>query len=514
MKKTCVIFSFFVLFSSKFIFGQDVVSIVPDDPNYNNTFSPSTPGCTWQGLTFKVQVKNSAGVITNTGLNSCEANWTIFPGSQLTPTLPGGGNGQSTNVTTINSTILTGVKFENLNTSGIITANLVSRPSQTCPYAGQTYNISKPIRYLGPVSAITGTNSIGCLATSLNLSVPIVVNATSYEWLFQQSGWTTSSTSNSATISVPAGTLGSGIYVVAKRNDNICTRTSDQIGSNGTYDPFLVTRPTPASTPIINGTNPAIVCGSNTVNLTTSSGASGYSWVSSNGNITIASGQGTSSIQASSSLDGLSGNIKVAFTNTCGAGPFSSNRDIYRGVASFTGKYVNGGASQSINMINNPAVLSVSAPAASSINWNVATGSGAVYPSGFSASAYAYPFTTIKAQTNNQCGLGEQYFFYLQQNGSSLMRVGPNPAKNTLAVNFVAGLPDELLPDNITLFDGDKKAHFSNDAKKILKGKDEKDKTVNIDTSTLPRGNYYLHVTNSNYSEKDKQVEKIKIILE
>lgn len=70
------------------------------------------------------------------------------------------------------------------------------------------------------------------------------------------------------------------------------------------------------------------------------------------------------------------------------------------------------------------------------------------------------------------------------------------------------------MPNNIKLFDIKMKEHFSKDVKNKIKNKEMSGYTIDIDVSKAPRGEYYLHITNENHPDKDKKLEKIRVVLQ
>ena len=105
-------------------------------------------------------------------------------------------------------------------------------------------------------------------------------------------------------------------------------------------------------------------------------------------------------------------------------------------------------------MINSTnAVLNIYSQAASNWTWTVIGGSGTLYPQGASCDVYFTDFVRVQAQTNNRCGGGQSYTFYLLKNGYRSYKIYPNPASNKLTVDFEHKELAEARLYDISLFD-------------------------------------------------------------
>jgi len=119
---------------------------------------------------------------------------------------------------------------------------------------------------------------------------------------------------------------------------------------------------------------------------------------------------------------------------------------------------------------------------------------------------------TINVAATNLCGTSTRNITFTTSSG---YRVYSNPAKDRLTVEFDQAEYQEALPDQLELV-----REETMKAVRSVKIKDEFDKSVFKDSkkvefqvADLPRGIYYLRVTNSRL-EKEKQVEITRVLLE
>ncbi|MCX6228887.1 MAG: hypothetical protein NTV75_06915 [Bacteroidia bacterium] len=172
-----------------------------------------------------------------------------------------------------------------------------------------------------PVAAgiITGAASV-CQGQSLvNYSVPVITNATSYEWTYSGSGVTiTNGTTNNISITF-ASNASSG---------NLTVRGVNSCGNGAFSANFAITLSTlPVDAGTITGS--AIACqGQNTVAYTIPaiSGANSYDWAYSGTGVTITGSSASPLISFSATA--TSGNLTVAGRNGCGVGTVSANKAI------------------------------------------------------------------------------------------------------------------------------------------------------------------------------------------
>jgi subtilisin-like proprotein convertase family protein len=165
----------------------------------------------------------------------------------------------------------------------------------------------------GTPGSISGSATVCQSQTSVVYTVPVITNATGYNWSLP-SGATITGGSNTSSITVSfSGSAVSGSITVSG--------TNTACGSGPVSPAFFVTvNPIPVAAGLISG--PASVCqstNSHTYSVPTINFASSYSWTLPSG-ASISSGSGTSSITVSFSGAALSGNISVYGVNSCGVG--------------------------------------------------------------------------------------------------------------------------------------------------------------------------------------------------
>lgn len=110
---------------------------------------------------------------------------------------------------------------------------------------------------------------------------------------------------------------------------------------------------------------------------------------------------------------------------------------------------------------------------------------------------------TVNVTAINECGINSRLLFVTVNNCG--YRVFPNPAKETVKIEFERPDKPESIPDLIEIYDEKKQKKsktidFSKNKKSILE----------INVSDLERGVYYLKLT----YEKKREVETIRLILE
>lgn len=119
---------------------------------------------------------------------------------------------------------------------------------------------------------------------------------------------------------------------------------------------------------------------------------------------------------------------------------------------------------------------------------------------------------TITVAATNLCGTSTRNVTFTTSSG---YRVYSNPAKDYLTVEFDHVDYLEALPDELELVSEEKmKTVWSVKMKDEFEKKAFKaSKKVEFQVTDLPRGVYYVRVTDSK-KEKDKQVELIRILLD
>jgi hypothetical protein len=119
---------------------------------------------------------------------------------------------------------------------------------------------------------------------------------------------------------------------------------------------------------------------------------------------------------------------------------------------------------------------------------------------------------SIRIVTTNACGSATRDIVLFK---TSSFRVFPNPTKSTLSVEFDYTEMMEALPDQMEIIsEKTLKTDRSVNLKDIFDKKAFREgNKVDFDISALPRGTYYLRVTNSR-EEKSKQAQTTRLIFE
>jgi hypothetical protein len=128
-----------------------------------------------------------------------------------------------------------------------------------------------------------------------------------------------------------------------------------------------------------------------------------------------------------------------------------------------------------------------------------------IYPSG------TFGYRSIGILATNACGTSSvQVVLYIPTS----YRAYPNPAQDKFTVQFADTQSKEGLPDQLEILnEKSSKPVRTLNINSVYKVKGFKDNSVTFDIGDLPRGTYYLRVTNSRLPA-DKQVNVIRIIFE
>ncbi|NEW82363.1 MAG: hypothetical protein GZ094_08365 [Mariniphaga sp.] len=161
--------------------------------------------------------------------------------------------------------------------------------------------------------AITGAASV-CKASSAIYTVPLIANASTYVWTYNN-GATGTSTTNSITLTFP----NSGSTTITVKGNNTC--------GDGTLSTFAVavnTASTPGAAGTITGTSQVCKGGSGYIfNVPVVTNATSYIWTYTGSGATI-NGTGNS-VTIDFSAGATNGDLKVAGTNGCSTGTISAN---------------------------------------------------------------------------------------------------------------------------------------------------------------------------------------------
>lgn len=176
------------------------------------------------------------------------------------------------------------------------------------------------------------------------------------------------------------------------------------------------------------------------------------------------------------------------------------------------------GINSFVNMCaGNSKYLVANSDRAASFDFQLLNGSASLITQGTNSAVFS-TFNTgtfrVQASANNCNGSGSNTKYIDVINCSRAYTVGPNPASSSLSVIYDKDTPTDLMPDNIKLVDSKMKEYFSKDVKNKIKSKEVTGYTIDIDVSKFPRGECYLHITNENHPDKDKKLEKIRVVLQ
>ncbi|MEA5405688.1 hypothetical protein VB776_22305 [Arcicella sp. DC2W] len=371
----------------------------------------------------------------------------------------------------------------------------------------------------GTTVANTGQlSNLPCAVSTFTVSCQIPAtyptSSIKYYWALP-SGWTiaggvTTTYTNSATITT--NQAGGGILsVIASRTDG---KTTQKATVNITRPQFsLPTISNYGTTQGVwgSGVTDRIICGSTTIEVTGGNGTS-YNWVTTGG---VSASSTTSSASVSATSDGT---IKIYPVSTCGQGTAYAIVDLKYGAPSTPSFLADGDGNSFVNMCaGNSKYLVVNSDRANSYNFQLLNGSASLLWYGSnsaSITSYNTGVFRVEAGATNCSGYGSNTKYINVINCSSGYRIGPNPATSTLSINYDNETPTELMPDNIKLLDIKMKEYYSVDVKNKIKSKDMSGTIIDIDVNKIPRGEYYLHITNKNHPDKEKRMEKVRVILQ
>lgn len=381
------------------------------------------------------------------------------------------------------------------------------------------------VKYIGNVNSIFvngiesgngGTQNLPCGTNALTISCSIPETNPSvslvYDWTFP-SGWSPTSvqTSTNTVAVIPNVNTGGLIKVSVHRTDGTTTKTAS---INATRPQF--TTPTVSNYGTSQGVygvgvSDRVLCGTTTFQVTGGNGTS-YSWQTTGG---VSASSTTASATVSASSDGT---VKVFPVSVCGTGTTYALVNIKTGAPGIPKFTADGDSNSFVNMCaGNSKYLVVNSNKANSYSFQLLNGTANLITSG-SNSATFNTYNTgvfrVEARATNCNGYGSNTKYINVINCSSAFSVSPNPTSSTLTVAYDKETPIDLMPDNIKLLNGEMKEFYSADIKNKIKRKELIGTTIDIDVNKLPRGEYYLHITNENHPDKDKKLEKIRVLLQ
>ncbi len=375
-------------------------------------------------------------------------------------------------------------------TSGILT--VYGHNSCGDGVASANYNVSVTPLPL-PAGNISGTNTICAGTNGIAFSVPLITNATTYNWQYTGTGATINGTGNSVTINF-AGNATSGTLTV--QGNNTC--------GNGTISagyPITINT-TPAAAASILGV-PTVCAGVSGLAYSVGviSGATSYIWNYTGTGATI---YGTgNSVTIDFASNATSGTLSVQGSNTCGNGTISAGYSITISPLPSAAGTITG----TTTVCSNSNGISYSVPvigSATTYVWQY-SGTGATLNGTGNAITIDFAPTatggSLSVAGNNSCGNGTPASFIIvvdpctgieeSQDGISVQIV-PNPNSGVFSIEFTS--------DANTTY----RMRIANAIGQVLI---EDNKTVttglnhiDVDMSSYATGTYYLNLVNNDNS--------------
>lgn len=311
--------------------------------------------------------------------------YTVTPvagATSYTWTLPGGWSGSSTT----NSITATPA-----GASGTI---LVSASNSCGTSPTQSLNVT--VNSAAPVQpgSISG-NATVCSSSTTTYTVPVVANATSYNWTLP-GGWSGTSTTNSIIVTV--GTTGGTISVTA----------SNGCGTSAASSTNVTVNTSPAMPGVISG-NAAVCAGtSQTYSIVAVTGATNYTW-------TLPAGWVGSSITTSitSSSAGSSGNILVTANNAQCSSP-AQTLAVVVNTPPATPVVINGNATVCSSANETYTVAAVTG--ATSYNWTLPSGWSGTSTTNSISATVGTTGGLISVSATNSCGTSATQTFAVTVN--------------------------------------------------------------------------------------------------
>lgn len=169
---------------------------------------------------------------------------------------------------------------------------------------------------------------------------------------------------------------------------------------------------------------------------------------------------------------------------------------LWGGIPNMSNFYANGQPNNgSLIFVNNGAQLQVQNKGGTrNFTWTVTSGTCSLYPYGSQCDVYPTGFAIVKVQSNNNCGNGNSFFYYLQKQSSSGFRIASNPTtQKKMTLVFEAEELLEMFVYDINIFDKNGKNIFKKSKGEIKNLKNGKN--VDLDLKELKEGEYFLNVT-------------------
>lgn len=430
--------------------------------------------------------------------DTCMYSWNVTNGSVVGPTAGAGLK-------------LIAIKWNNVNANGSI-AVTVSNCSSSC---NTTVNYSVPIRYLGNIgnmkingTAYSGSYTLPCGTTPFTASVDAVTNATNYNWSFSSggSGWSISGSGTSVTVT-PSANSAATLRVIATRSD---------VSSISRTQTLSMSRPAPgAGVSAISGTD-YLCSGTSSYSLSGLTGGMSASWSVANGSATIPGSSTGSSVNATYSYSGSNTLTATIYDAACAA---STTRSKAFQVGTYsTSQFSVTGPTQTCPYPDATEVYvtintSTAPSPISGYNWTYSSN----WPFGYSPSGYDYKLVPpnagfgsawVRLSIQNGCGWSIPYQWDVSEAScSGFFVVSPNPASDILNVQFPETTSLTGSADAVELY-----SEATGEVVKRLSAQERKLKTnkkIIIDVSSLPKGTYFLRITDSKFTGNKTKVARV-----
>lgn len=428
--------------------------------------------------------------------------WIQFVGGQSTKTVSYDDGGYVQNI-----------YFKNENGNGKVKITVKDCTGGAASNNGKSSEQTIAIRYLGSVGDIKINGSaVGSSATvacgSFTASVDAVTNATGYVWELP-GGWSGSSTSNSINITT-SGSTGGNLKVTAKRSDapnfNEQNKTTNLSINNFPGTPSVS----------FSGPSSSHLCTSESATLTASgSNATSYNWTTTGSARVNGSTSATgSSVTLTGSGNGPGTYSVKSYSSACGVeSDNSSYAQIHLGIPTYSSMLANGNTFYG-NMCNGASIYFTALhEGATSYNWAITSGNGSnAYLTGYSnGTAYFNSYVNdcygISIDFTNRCGTYSPGITVCVDNCFARYAVFPNPVTDQISIELGEAKNKKSLPERVDLYEEKStKKVLSVDVRDAFEKKNLKANGIlTINVEDLPRGVYYLHVTNRD-SAGDKLV--------
>lgn len=203
-----------------------------------------------------------------------------------------------------------------------------------------------------------------------------------------------------------------------------------------------------------------------------------------------------------------SGNISVKATqSTCHSVSPITTIPVYYGSPVISSATVNGNAAQSSNYVSSgSAFLVINATNTASYNWVNVGGSGSIYPNSNSCNVSFSDFLRVEGIAQNSCG-SSSYTFYLYKNAPYYYSVYPNPADETVTIDFTQVEGAEEQTREVVLRNEKGKELRKNSSADAFKSSST-NQSVKLDVHDLPRGRYFLHIKMGEFNTKEQLILK------